>query len=404
MRHTRSEIVGRAIRTAIRNPGRSTLTMLGLAIGVAAFIAMVSFGAGARTAVMQQFEILGTRVASIKTNMGRRDFGGSPKPLTDADAEALRRDAMTLERVVPWISGTHAVRSANASYSSEVAGTMPDFVKVREWPMLTGGMFDDTDVQQRAKVAVIGATVARELFGRTDPLGQSVTIDSNMQCQIIGVLAPKGQATTGRDVDDIVLMPATTFAAFLGMPTGYQELMLQVRDAGLLEAAMLEVVPIMRHSHRLSEGDPDDFRLGSPVQAAEAARLVSSLLTGLLVGIATVSLLVGGIGVMNIQLVSVAERTQEIGIRSAIGASPRQILVQFLSEAVVLSFTGSFVGVLLGWIASTVMAQGMGWSGGLPLLTMIGSAGFGTLVGVTFGYLPARRAAQLEPIEALRHE
>ncbi|MGB8329429.1 MAG: FtsX-like permease family protein, partial [Polyangiales bacterium] len=166
----------------------------------------------------------------------------------------------------------------------------------------------------------------------------------------------------------------------------------------------LEVVPIMRHSHRLSEGEPDDFRLGSPVQAAQAAKLVSGLLTGLLIGIATVSLLVGGIGVMNIQLVSVAERTQEIGIRSAIGASPRQILVQFLSEAVVLSFTGSLAGVLLGWVASSLMAQGMGWSGGLPLLTMMGAAAFGTSVGVTFGYLPARRAAQLEPIEALRHE
>jgi len=378
--------------------------MLGLAIGVAAFIAMVSFGAGARTAVMQQFEILGTRVASVKSNIGRRDFGGSPKPLTDADLEALAREGTTLERVVPWISSVQTVRSSNAVHSAEVAGTMPGFVDVREWSMLTGGMFDDTDVQQRAKVAVIGVTVARELFGSSDPLGQNITVGSNLPCRIIGVLSPKGQATTGRDVDDVVLMPATTFAAFLGMPTGYQELMVQVRDVGRLDVAMLEVTEIMRHSHRLSDRDPDDFRLGSPVQAAEAARLVSNLLTGLLVGIATVSLLVGGIGVMNIQLVSVTERTKEIGIRSAIGASPRQILVQFLSEAVVLSFTGSFAGVLLGWLASSLVAQGMGWSGGLTWMTMIGGAAFGTSIGVTFGYLPARRAAQLEPIEALRHE
>jgi len=404
MRRTRSEIVGRAVRTAIRNPGRSTLTMLGLAIGVAAFIAMVSFGTGARTTVMEQFEKLGTRVASIRSNVGRRDFGGSPKPLTDADLEALRRDAVTVERVVPMTIEVQAVRSANATSSTEVFGTLPGFVKVREWPISTGGMFDDTDVQQRAKVAVIGLTVARDLFGRADPVGETVTIGANLPCTIIGVLTSKGQATSGRDVDDIVLVPATTFAAFLGMPMGYHGFELQVRDVGMLESAMQEVVPIMRRSHRLSEGEPDDFRTGSPVQAAAAARLVSNILTGLLIGIATVSLLVGGIGVMNIQLVSVAERTQEIGIRSAIGASPEQILVQFLSEAVVLSFTGSLAGAFLGWFLSSLVSRAMAWSGGLPVLTMIGAAAFGTSVGVIFGYLPARRAAQLEPIEALRHE
>jgi putative ABC transport system permease protein len=378
--------------------------MLGLAIGVGAFLAMVSFGTGARSSVMEQFELLGTRVVYIWGNMGRRDFGGSARPLSDADVEALLRDSMTIERVVPRITEVQNVRSAYGRYPTSITGTMPDFVHIREWPMLIGGMFDDTDVQQRAKVAVIGTTVARQLFGARDPVGETITIGSNLPLRIIGVLTSKGEQTTGEDMDEIVLIPATTYEAFLGMPTGYHELMVQVRDLGLLETAMLEVVPIMRRSHRLAEIEEDDFRVASPAQAAQLARFVSNILTGLLVGIAAVSLLVGGIGVMNIQLVSVAERTQEIGIRSAIGASPRQILVQFLAEAVVLSFTGSLLGAALGWITSTLVAQAMAWSGNLSILTMAGAAAFGTSVGVAFGYLPAKRAAQLEPIDALRHE
>ena len=404
MPRTRSEVVGRALRTAIRNPGRTVLTMLGLAIGVGAFLAMVSFGTGARSSVMEQFEILGTRVVYIWTNMNRRDFGGTARPLTDADVDALLRDSMTIERAVPRITEVQNIKSVDRTFATKVTGTLPDFVRIREWPMLMGGMFDETDVRQRAKVAVIGTTVASELFGRRDPVGQTITIGANLPCRIIGVLISKGQQTTGEDMDEIVLIPATTYEAFLGMPIGYHELMVQVRDLSLLETAMLEAVPIMRRSHRLAEIEQDDFRMASPAQAAELARFVSNILTGLLVGIAAVSLLVGGIGVMNIQLVSVAERTQEIGIRSAIGASPRQILMQFLAEAVVLSFTGSLAGVGLGWLASSLVARAMAWSGDLSLLAMTGAALFGTSVGVAFGYLPARRAAQLEPIEALRHE
>jgi len=404
MRRSRSEIVGRAVRSAVRNPGRTVLTMLGLAIGVGAFLAMVSFGTGARGSVVEQFELLGTRVIYIRTNMHRRDFGGIAKPLTDADAEALRRDAMTIERVVPRITEVYNVKSDYATLPTKVTGTTPEFVDVREWPMLVGGMFDDTDVQQRAKVAVIGTTIVRQLFGSSDPVGRTITIGSNLPCRIIGVLASKGEQTTGEDMDDIVLIPETTYEAFFGMPIGYHELILQVPHLGLLETAMVEAGPIMRRAHRLSDDEEDDFRVASPAQAVQLARFVANIFTGLLVGIATVSLLVGGIGVMNIQLVSVAERTQEIGIRSAIGASPRQILAQFLAEAVVLSLTGSVAGVALGWLASSIVARAMAWSPNLSLLTMAGAALFGTSVGVAFGYLPARRAAQLEPIEALRHE
>jgi putative ABC transport system permease protein len=404
MRRTRSEVVGRAVRTAVRNPGRTILTMLGLAIGVGAFLAMVSFGTGARSSVMEQFEILGTRVVYVRSNVGRADFPGSARPLTDADVDALLRDSLTIERVVPRVTEVQNVKSVFGRHRTRVSGTMPDFVHIREWPMLAGGMFDDTDVRQRAKVAVIGTTIARELFGQRDPVGETITVRANLPLRIIGVLASKGEQTSGEDMDDIVLMPATTYQAFLGMPIGYHDLILQVRDLNLLETAMVEAASIMRRSHRLSDIEEDDFRMASPAQAAELARLVSTILAGLLVGIAAVSLLVGGIGVMNIQLVSVAERTQEIGIRAAIGASPNQIMAQFLAEAVVLSFTGSLAGVGLGWLTATLVARAMSWSGTLSLLTMLGAAAFGTSVGVAFGYLPAKRAAQLEPIDALRHE
>lgn len=405
MRRMRSEVLGRAVRTAIRNPGRTLLTILGLAIGVGAFLAMVSFGSGARGSVLQQFEVLGTRLLRVQSNVGRIDIGDrAPKPLNDADVVALRQDGTLFERVTPTVSQVHNVTTAASRYSTHVMGTTPEFVDVHEWPLLVGGMFDQTDLQQRAKVVVLGATVVDRLFGASDPLGETINIGDSLPCRVIGVLASKGQTTGGRDLDDIALVPVTTFQAFLGTPQGYEEINIQVRSRDVLDAAIAEARSTVRRSHGLSDADRDDFRISSPVQSARVASYVSQILTALLMGIASVSLLVGGIGVMNIQLVSVAERTKEIGIRSAIGASPRQILVQFLAEAVVLSLTGSLLGVGMGWLTSSLVARAMAWSGNLSVLTMLGATLFGTSVGVAFGYLPAKRAAQLEPIDALRHE
>lgn len=405
MRRMRSEVLGRAVRSAVRNPGRTLLTILGLAIGVGAFLAMVSFGSGARGSVLQQFEVLGTRLLRIQSKVGRIDVGSqAPKPLTDADVLALRRDGTVFERVTPTVTQVHHVSTTNTRYSTSVMGTTPEFVVVHDWSLMAGGMFDATDMQQRAKVAVLGTTVVDQLFGSTDPLGRTINIGDSLPCRVIGVLASKGQTTGGRDLDDIVLIPVTTFQAFLGTPQGYEEIHIQVRSRDLLDTAIAEAKAIVRHSHGLLDGEPDDFGVSSPVQSARVADYVSQILTALLMGIASVSLLVGGIGVMNIQLVSVAERTKEIGIRSAIGASPRQILIQFLAEAVVLSLTGSLLGVALGWVASALVAKAMAWSGNLSVLTILGATLFGTSVGVAFGYLPAKRAAQLQPIDALRHE
>jgi len=406
VRRTRSETLSQAVRTVVRNPGRSFLTMLGLAIGVAAFIAMVSFGAGARGSVLAQFEVLGTRLLRVQSSVGRIDVGDrAPMPLTDAEVVALRQDGMSFESVVPTVKQVHHVSTPTSRFSTNIMGTTQSFVDVHEWTLLTGGMFDETDVQQRARVAVLGTTVVRELFGGTDPLGKTITIGAvALPCRVIGVLNSKGQTTGGQDLDDILLIPVTTFDAFFGIPKGYEEIHIQVRSRDLLETAIAESVAIVRRLHRLSDSDPNDFHISSPVQSARVADYVSQILTTLLISIAAVSLLVGGIGVMNIQLVAVAERTQEIGIRAAIGASPRQILVQFLSEAAVLSLVGAGAGVFFGWLTSYLVAEAMNWSPNLSPLTLIGAAAFGTLVGVAFGYLPARRAAQLQPIEALRHE
>lgn len=405
MRRARNETLGRAFRTAIRNPGRSLLTMLGLAIGVGAFIAMVTFGTGARRSVLEQFEILGTRLIAIRTDVGRREAGAqAAKPLTDAEVTALRQDATSMQYLVPAVTQLRPVSAGGATHSTSVTGTTPEFSTVHRWPTQTGGMFDSTDMEQRAKVCLLGATVSRELFGPADAVGRTVTIGTNLPCRIIGVLAVKGQSTSGRDIDDIVLVPSTTFRTFLGMPGGYDEIQIQVRPGTSLQTAIDEARPIVRRAHGLADEDPDDFQIRSPVQSARSADYVARILTGLLVGIASVSLLVGGIGVMNIQFVSVAERTKEIGIRSAIGASPRQIMMQFLAEAMVLSFIGSAAGVLLGWLSSNLIATGMGWSYGISAWTIFVSAAFGIFVGIAFGYLPARRAARLEPIEALRRE
>jgi putative ABC transport system permease protein len=379
--------------------------MLGLAIGVGAFIAMVSFGEGARRAVMTQFELLGTNLIKIQATTAALAPRARPAAaLTDGDVELLRREGTTLMRASPI-----ARRNTGLAYGGEQRGTVawgtgPGYLALHAWTVRSGGGFDELDMRQLSKVCVLGGTPARALFGERDPLGQTVIVARTLPCRVIGVLADKGYSTSGNDLDDVVVMPLTTFQAHLSDQTGYAYIEAEPAPRVPIDAGIAQVKDILRRSHGLEPGEPNDFTATSPLEVIRAADRTSRVLSVLLAAIAAVSLLVGGIGIMNIQLVSVAERTEEIGIRAAIGASPRQIMAQFLVEALVLTLTGTLAGVVLGVTVASVVAHSMGWPRVISPSGVAFSAAFGIGVGVAFGQLPAHRAARLDPIRALRRE
>ncbi|MEO8177536.1 MAG: ABC transporter permease [Deltaproteobacteria bacterium] len=403
MRRPRSELFGMAFETLRRNPGRSALTLLGLAIGVGAFIAMVSFGEGARRSVMDQFKALGTHLVRVR---GTSRGGQERRPLSDADIAAIQRDSTTISKVIPVARVIFETTHAGHQWWSPVHGTEPEFATLHTWDTSLGGLFDARDLARRSKVCVIGQTVVRELFGEADadPLGETVTISGILTCRVIGVLAAKGTSTSGNDVDDIVLIPVTTFAAYFGLPLGYSALEIGPAQPEWIEAAKEEAHLALRRSHGLGVDDADDFQIDSPTEVLKAVDRTATILARLLQGIAAVSLFVGGVGIMNIQLVSVTERTAEIGIRAAIGASPRQILAQFLVEGALLSLLGASFGILIGVGVSVGVANYMGWQRITSFGDVAGAAAFGIAVGLVFGFLPARRAAMLDPIEALRRQ
>jgi putative ABC transport system permease protein len=399
-----NESLRMSLQVLTRTPTRSALTVLGLAIGVAAFIAMVSFGQGARRAVMAQFESLGVNVLHVRVRAGAGDLVSKPvQPLSDRDVEALRREGTAIGVVVPQVRRvTDLTRGAQRARVT-VIGTTPDYLALHGFEFASGGIFDARDDRNTARVCVLGATSAHTLFGDADATGETVTLSAHFACRVIGVLAPKGRGMSGSDQDEILLIPLQTFRQLLGMD-GYSSFDLRPARAGWLEPARVEAEQILRRTHHYDAFEPADFDVVSPDDVTAAADQTAHLLTGLLAGIAAVSLLVGGIGIMNIQLVAVAERTHEIGIRAAIGAAPSQILKQFLIESCLLAATGALAGVSLGVGASALVAHWMHWEAGTSIETAFGSAAFGIGVGVLFGLLPALRASRLDPVEALRRE
>ena len=396
-----------AVRALRRNKMRSVLTTLGIIIGVGAVIAMVSIGNGAKAQVEAQIASLGQNVILIFsgsiTSSGLHTGWGSAGTLKVEDADAIAREIPGVVAVSPEVRTVNQVAAGNQNWFTQVLGESSDYFDIRQWPLTAGAVFTDQDVRSANKVAVIGKTVAQQLYGNDDPLGQIVRIKA-VPFLVVGVLAPKGLSVMGTDQDDVIIMPHTSAMKRLLRQTKLRAINVQAASAALLPNVQGQITDLLRDHHRIGPGKDDDFTVRNQQEIAEAATATSRIMTVLLGAIASVSLVVGGIGIMNIMLVSVTERTREIGIRMAVGAHARDILLQFLIEAVTLSSLGGVIGILIGVGASQVLSAVAHWPTLISVSAIIIAFVFSAGVGVFFGFYPARKAAQLDPIEALRYE
>jgi len=395
-----------ALREIRRNLMRSFLTVLGIVIGVAAVITMVTLGNGATRMVAEQISSLGSNLLILRPGQRLgpgRDSAGAPN-FRAADVEALLVQVPSLKAVAPVVSSTVTLVAGAENWSSSVTGSTNAYFVAGNWKLAAGRQFSDEEMRAGKAVCVIGNTVKQKLFAGQSPLGNAVRV-KNFSCEIVGILASKGQGAMGMDQDDVVLMPLVTAQRRLtGKTQDVSTLMLSLKDGASSTRVMEQIRQLMRERRKLAENDDDNFNLMDTKQIAEALSGTIGTMTTLLGAVAAVSLLVGGIGIMNIMLVSVTERTREIGIRLAIGALENEVLLQFLIEAVALSAFGGLVGIILALLACLGLSALMGmpflFNPGINLLAF----GFSAAIGVIFGYVPARRAAGLDPIEALRHE
>ena len=396
-----------ALRALQRNKMRSTLTMLGIVIGVGAVVAMVGIGNGAKAQVEAQIATLGQNVILIfpgSVAMGGVQSGsGGVGTLKLEDAKAIAEEVPDVLAVSPGTRASSQLAYGNQNWATSVAGEAPEYFEIRQWEITSGAGFTEQDVRSAAKVAVIGATVARQLFGEEDPVGLIMRV-RNVPFQVIGVLRTKGTSVMGTDQDDIVIVPYTTVMKRLSGITNLRMISVQCASEERTAAVVQGITDLMRQRHRLGPDRENDFMVRSQQEIAEMATATSKVLRVLLGAIASVSLIVGGIGIMNIMLVSVTERTREIGIRIALGAHGADILSQFLIEAVTLSSLGGIIGILIGLGTSSLLSRFAGW----PTLTSVDAIVvaflFSAAVGVFFGLYPAKKAAALDPIDALRYE
>jgi putative ABC transport system permease protein len=401
-----------AVRALRVNKLRSALTMLGIIIGVGAVIAMVGVGAGAQASVTERIESLGSNLivatSGSVTSSGARLGQGTQYTLSEDDAAAVAREIQAVQVAAPSMKGKGQVVFGNLNWSTDIYGVTEDYLEARDWPLVAGRSLGSEDVDGATKVAVLGQTTALNLFGDADPLGQIIRIQK-VPFTVIGLLDEKGESSAGWDQDDLVLIPLSTakrkvLGTSQANPRSVRKIEIKIRPDEDLTDAEAQIRTLLRQRHRLQPGHDDDFKLGNLTDVLEAKEQAAQVMTYLLAAIASVSLLVGGIGIMNIMLVSVTERTREIGLRMAVGASDRDILLQFLVEAVTLAVIGGSVGVAAGLAGSGAISYFAEWRTLVMPDTIAVAFGFAAAIGIFFGFYPARKAARLDPIEALRYE
>jgi len=396
-----------ALRALRRNKMRTVLTMLGMIIGVGAVIAVVGIGNGAKAQLEDQISSLGRNMLTVYSGSSRgggvRGGWGSIGTLTLDDAESVQREISGITAVSPEVRGRSQIAAGNENWNTQVFGESPEYFQIRQWPLVQGSIFTEQDVRSAAKVAIVGKTVVDQLFPSENPVGEIVRI-KNSPFKIIGVLKPKGFAPWGQDQDDVIIVPYTSAMKRLYGLTTLQSILIQTATADLLTPVQDQVTELVRQRHRIVRATDDDFGIRNQQEVADAVTAQSKTMAWLLASIACVSLLVGGIGIMNIMLVSVTERTREIGIRMAVGARGGDILWQFLIEAVTLSMIGGIVGIGTGLGFSKAIEMIKHWPVVIPVLWIAVAFLVSAAVGVFFGFYPARKASQLDPIDALRYE
>ena len=401
-------IFGESFRELARNKVRSALTILGIAVGIAAFICVVAIGNAGSAKIEQQLHDLGDNMiwieAGSRSASGVRLGSRGSRTLIVDDGLAIQRQIPGIKSVVPNADGHIQVVFENLNWGTQYRGVSTEFPDVRRWDMKEGGFFTQEEVDQAAAVCVLGQTVVDGLFQKNeDPVGKTVRLN-DLPCRVIGVFTPKGMSASGQDQDDFVVLPYTTVQKRITGTFWLDDIFCSATSAETMRETARQIVGLLRERHHLHMGEPDDFNLRTPEELIRAQLQASHLLTLLLAITASLSLVVGGVGIMNIMLVSITQRTREIGIRMAIGATEGDVQLQFLSEAVVISLLGGFFGVVLGILGSAVLQNTLHWQMQLSPQVMVFASLFAAATGIFFGYYPSKKASQLNPIESLRYE